>query len=438
MKTLNFLEIQSIVEMINETIESSPVQDVYCVDEKLSFGFYKNHKVHWVVVDLNQTWPFIGLMPDPYKSGPKTVKPVLLFIQSRFKNRVLRKIQVQSEGERIVQCIFDDDASWEFRAIPGHTNFICRDQKKIISWNKIVDSQTGHSIALEQLKDTLEVRSINAIFSMWQRLNVKFDKKSDRGATNSGLSTYDKWKKQREKDLSKKTQALEKLKAQVNNPLIAMYQKIGEHLKSHGYKNLELEWPQQIDLKKRVSENIEICFQKSKQFKSKGLGAQKRIDILKNEIEQVKDVSQTAFEHEMESRRQKTAKSVLPRKDDLKIETRKKMVDEELDVVCYMGKSAQENVKLLKAAKSWHIWIHLKDYPSAYAILFYGKNIKISDQHIRRASQWFVEESFRHKKETPGTKVKVIFTECRYVKLIKGDRLGRVTHSLAKELVISL
>ena len=129
---------------------------------------------------------------------------------------------------------------------------------------------------------------------------------------------------------------------------------------------------------------------------------------------------------------------MLPQKDNLKIETRKKMIDEELDVVCYIGKSAQENVKLLKAAKSWHIWIHLKDYPSAYGILFYGKNLKLSDQHIRAASQWFVEESFRHKKETPGTKVKVIFAECRYVKLIKGDRLGRVTYSLAKELVISV
>lgn len=225
MKTLNFLEIQSIVEMINETIGSSPMQDVYCVDEKLSFGFYKNHQVHWVVVDLNQTWPFIGLFTDPYKSGPKTVKPVLLFIQSRFKNRVLRAIQVQSEGERIIEFIFNDEALWEFRAIPGHSNFICRDQKKIISWNKIEESRSGHSIALEQLKETLEVRSINSIFSLWQRYNIKFDKKSDQGAANQGLSTYDRWKKQREKDLAKKTQAIEKLKTQVHNPLIGTFQK---------------------------------------------------------------------------------------------------------------------------------------------------------------------------------------------------------------------
>lgn len=438
MKTLNFLEIQSIVEMINETIESSPLQDVYCVDEKLSFGFYKNHKVQWVVVDLNSTWPFIGLFPDPYKSGPKTVKPVVLFINSRFKNRWLRRIQIQSEGERVIQFIFDDEGFWEFRAIPGHANLICRDQKKIISWNKVIDRMGGHSISFEQLKDTLEVRSINVIFSLWQRLNVKFEKNSVQGAANSGLSAFDKWKKQRVKDLTKKTQALEKLKVQVDNPLILIYQQIGEHLKSYGYKNLELEWPQHIDVKKRVSENIEICFLKSKQLKSKSLGAQKRIDVLKDEIDQIKDLSAEAFDRELEGRRQKSTQSVLPRKDDLKIETRKKIIDEKLDVTCYMGKSAQENVKLFKAAKSWHIWIHLKDYPSAYAIIFCGKNVRLSDQHIRIASQWFTEESFRHKKETPGTKVKVIFTECRHVKLIKGDRLGRVTYSLAKELVISL
>lgn len=424
--------------MINETIEHSPLQDVYCVDEKLSFGFYKNHSVHWVVVDLGQTWPFIGLLPDPYKSGPKTVKPVMLFIQSRFKNRILKKIQVLKEGERIIQFIFDDQARWEFHAIPGHTNFICHDQKKTISWSKVIDLHGGNSEAREHLKDTLEVRSINTISSIWQRFNVKFDKNSDQASMNSGLSTYDKWKKQREKDLTKKSQALEKLKAQVHNPLIQEFQKIGEHLKTLGYKNLELDWPKHIDMKLRVAQNIEICFQKSKQLKSKAAGAQKRIEILRAEIENVKDLSREAFDQDIESKRSRTPRGKLPQKQDMQIQTRKKTVDEALDIVGYMGKSAQENVKLLKAAKSWHIWIHLKDYPSAYAILFYGKNVKLSDQHIRTVAQWLVEESFRNKKEMPGYKVKVIFTECRYVKLIKGDRLGRVTYSLAKELVISI
>ena len=141
---------------------------------------------------------------------------------------------------------------------------------------------------------------------------------------------------------------------------------------------------------------------------------------------------------DLENKRNKALKSKLPQKEDLQIQTRKKVVDEGLDIIGYMGKSAQENVKLLKAAKPWSIWIHLKDYPSAYAIIFYGKTVKLSDQHIRTAAQWLVEESFRNKKETPGYKVKVIFTECRYVKLLKGDRLGRVTYSLAKELVISI
>jgi hypothetical protein len=436
MKTLNFLEIQSIVEMISEKVSLSPLQDVYCVDEKLSFGFYKDRTVHWIVIDLNQTWPFIGLFNQPFRTGLKTVKPVTLFIQSRFKNRLLETIRIKQEGDRIIEFIFNDGGVWEFRAIPKQVNFICTDQSKMISLNKIQElSAEPISSRLDQLKDSLEVRSIKSIFTFWQRINVDFEKKQDQTQL---VSIYDKWKRQRERDYIKKSQALEKLNEQVRNPLIKTYQIIGEHLKTNGYKNLELEWPKFIDLKLRVSENIEVCFQKAKQLHSKSIGAQKRIDVLRGEMKLVQDTSPDAFERDIEDSRNRSKRSQLASKGDRQIQARKKMIDDVQGVTCYMGKSAQENVKLLKSAKSWYIWLHLKDYPSAYAILFYAKNIKLSETHVFKAAKWLVEESFKNKKEISGYKVKVVFAECRYVKLIKGDRLGRVTYSLSKELVISV
>ncbi len=53
-----------------------------------------------------------------------------------------------------------------------------------------------------------------------------------------------------------------------------------------------------------------------------------------------------------------------------------------------MGKNAGENLKLLRQAKSWDLWIHLKDYPSAYAILQKPKDKNVSDQVLIQASQW--------------------------------------------------
>ena len=436
MKSLNYLEIQSIVEMINEKVALSPMQDVYCVDEKLSFGFYKDRNVHWIIIDLNQTWPFIGLFDQPFRTGPKTVKPVTLFVQSRFKNRLLKTIQIKNEGDRVIEFIFDDSATWEFRAIPKQVNFTCTDNRKSVSWNKLQTLSTESAAhRMEQIKDSLEVRSIKSIFTFWQRINVDFEKKQDQSQT---VSVYDKWKKQREKDFIKKSQALEKLNAQVNNPLVKTYKLIGEHLKTNGYKNLELEWPKLIDLKLRVSENIEVCFQKAKQLQSKSVGAQKRIEVLRQEMNSIKNTSPEAFETEIEHKRTKTKTNQLAPRGNNQISARKKVIDEAQEIYCYMGKSAQENVKLLKTAKSWYIWLHLKDYPSAYAIVFYAKNLKLSDSHIRDAAKWLVEESFKNKKEIPGYKVKVVFTECRHIKLVKGDRLGRVTYSLAKELVISV
>ena len=103
-----------------------------------------------------------------------------------------------------------------------------------------------------------------------------------------------------------------------------------------------------------------------------------------------------------------------------------------------MGKSAQDNLQLLRQAKAWDLWIHLKDYPSAYAIMQKAKEQKVSDSAITQASQWLVKESLKNKKNLAGVKLSVVITECRHVRPIKGDRLGRVTYHHARELLITV
>ncbi|MGZ5279080.1 MAG: DUF814 domain-containing protein, partial [Pseudobdellovibrionaceae bacterium] len=47
---------------------------------------------------------------------------------------------------------------------------------------------------------------------------------------------------------------------------------------------------------------------------------------------------------------------------------------------------------------------------------------------IQKVSEWLIHETIGHKKIEIGSKYDVVVVECRYVRPIKGDKLGRVTY----------
>lgn len=103
-----------------------------------------------------------------------------------------------------------------------------------------------------------------------------------------------------------------------------------------------------------------------------------------------------------------------------------------------MGKSAQDNVDLLRKSRAWDIWLHLKDYPSAYAILHRQKGQAVSDQTVLVAAKWLIKEGIGAKKNLSGSKLSVVFVETRHVRPMKGDKLGRVTYHNAREILITV
>jgi predicted ribosome quality control (RQC) complex YloA/Tae2 family protein len=103
-----------------------------------------------------------------------------------------------------------------------------------------------------------------------------------------------------------------------------------------------------------------------------------------------------------------------------------------------MGKSAKDNIDLLRKAKSWDYWIHLKDYSSAYAIIHRQKEQSVSEQDLIKCAQWLIKEGRNEKKTQIGGRFSVVVAECRYVRPLKGDKLGRVTYHDAREILIAL
>lgn len=448
MKSAHFFEFQSIVQYLNDELTGSQLQEIMPTPEGIVLGFYRfqtqtelQPKAVWLVIDLDTQFPFLGLFDHNPWHGLKSTKPIGLFISSHLKNHNVFQIEHVEEQGRVARVYFSSEKNLflEVRLIPRQPNLLAsaatRAGIKSISWDKIKTLDGAGSENF--LTSEVESRSVPFMFSQWlARRSKTSTQKNQQAKGPQQISAYEKWLKQKEKDLEKKRKALKSLEDQIHNPLIALYAEIGDHLKVHGFKNVPLEFSRYIDFEKKTSWNIEKSFDKSKQLKSKSEGAQARRVKLLKEIDELQDTSEKKFAEVLKN--QAEVKTRLTQRKPTQAQVRKLILDEAKNLVCWLGKSATENAKLLREAKAWDIWIHLKDYPSAYAILQRNKDQNISDIMIQKAAQWLASESLKNKKDLLGVKLAVVWVECRHVRPIKGDKLGRVTYHHAHEILITL
>jgi len=102
----------------------------------------------------------------------------------------------------------------------------------------------------------------------------------------------------------------------------------------------------------------------------------------------------------------------------------------------YVGKSGADNIKLLREARPWYFWLHIRDEPGAHAILHRNKNQNVTDAQLHLAAHHLIHKTYGEKSaQHRGQKIPVLVTECRFVRPIKGDRLGRVTFSDERTLL---
>jgi predicted ribosome quality control (RQC) complex YloA/Tae2 family protein len=109
-------------------------------------------------------------------------------------------------------------------------------------------------------------------------------------------------------------------------------------------------------------------------------------------------------------------------------------INEEL--VAVAGRNATDNLKLLRKARAWDYWLHLQDRPGAHVILFRNKSTNVSDATLRQVIEWFVRLQLGAKfAKHAGEKMKFLVAECRHVRPIKGDKLGRVHYQDERVLI---
>lgn len=437
MKTPSFSEFQTLVESISEDLVGAQLQEVQASEDGLVlvlYRFVKNPKTVYLVFDLDNPFPFMGLFPQNPWPNLKKVKPVGLFINSNVKNLILNDVQLVENYGRVVRFIFgleDRQAEVEFRMIPKQTNLIVSQGKKSISWYPVKELTEVQNIETDD-----EVRSIPFILNSWLTRRGVNRHKPVEAATSASTSPYEKWKLQKQKDITKKKKAIQAIQEQIDQFLNSPWAEIGEHLKNYGTKNLNPEWHQYLDFEVSVSQNIQNCFAKAKAAKVKVVGAQNRLKLIEAELEQLTDLSEPVFQKHLKFVSEKQNQK---QRTDRKVEGRfRKLTLEDQNLTCYMGKSAKDNIDLLRRAKAWDYWIHLKDYPSAHAIIHRQKEQNVSDATFVKVATWLLKESLNERQLMKGSKFAVVFVECRHVRPIKGDKLGRVTYHEAREILIAI
>jgi predicted ribosome quality control (RQC) complex YloA/Tae2 family protein len=106
------------------------------------------------------------------------------------------------------------------------------------------------------------------------------------------------------------------------------------------------------------------------------------------------------------------------------------LINEELEII--MGKSADENWKIIDDSNENDIWFHLDDFPSCHVILkTKGKDLKeLNKQTFIHCASICKENS----KYCNMKNISVIYTKIKNVK--KADTVGSVTTTSTKKLKI--
>ncbi len=423
MKPLNAAELALYVDWINPQAVGAQLQDVYTDGEILVLEMYgradsqadrQKGSTQLLLIDLRPAQPyFIFLSQKKVSFGKKSPKPVALFLASHGENLFLDRIEVFPEKGRVLGLTFRNQTmtcELEVVLIPHAVNVTVTAQDKTISWSKPKVIPEGHSGPLEATDRDWQVFAEDYLKWRWST--------PIQGGTNS----REKEKLSGERAIEKKKIALQKIRVSLDPATEEKWRAFGDSLKMS--KTAPPEFADLWDVRLNLRDNRERAFKKAKDLAVKRSGTEARIQVLEKEIAEIeRRLSQPASEASEEKAATAIGTQILR-----KTESKGRSFNLKSGAQAVVGRSAKDNLALLRQARAWDLWIHLKDEPSAHAIIFRNKNQSIYREEITEVSQWILQQSSGKKIRLEGTKVDVVVVECRFVRPIKGDRLGRVTY----------
>lgn len=415
MKAWTVAELDNVVTSLKALV-GARLQEIKTLGHDIVLGFYGEGAMLWLWIDLNALRPAIlpwTELPLPLSSKKS---PVNLFLRAHFDGRVLLDIQRVEEWGRVVKLMFSEGDEIEIRLFPHGANFLCRAGGKSIAWEKPEPLSPPMATGEERIK-----RSLDDLREQW--LALRGQAPSKKAAKSDPLARA-------KAELDRKKKALVKVEQELQRKNDLPWREIGMWLKREQSLDVPQEWEPFVDKRRKLSWNIDEVFAKARDVEGKIFGTEQRRKLLQDEIARL----------EREVEKPAALIAVKPEKETIQplkgseAEGRTLRINEEL--VAFAGKNASDNLKLLRKARAWDYWLHLQDRPGAHVILFRNKTTKISDAILRQVTEWLVKIQLgakfeKHSKE----KMKVIVAECRHVRPIKGDKLGRVNYQNERILI---
>lgn len=418
MKAWTVSELDNVSSSLKALL-GARLQEIKTSGHDLVLGFYSAGEMLWLWLDLNALRP--SLLPWTELPISLTTKksPLNLFLRAHFDGHKLSAVERVAAAGRVVVLTFSGGQTLEIRLFPHGANVIARAGDKSVAWAKVEELQPVPVAAAEPLLN----RSLDQLREEWLRLRGG---KAVGGRKNTGSDPVARV----QAELARKQKALQKVEEELARKKELPWRAIGEWIKEKQSLEVPEEWVPFVDKRRMLSWNIDQCFGKARDAEGKIFGTEQRLRLLLEEIEGLKkELAKPPGEMSIKPK----TPSLQPLKNS-DASGRTLRLTEEL--VAVAGKNAADNLKLLRKARAWDYWLHLQDQPGSHVILFRNKSTAVSDAVLRQVIAWFVRLQFGKKYSNyAGDKLRVIVAECRHVRPIKGDRLGRVNYQDERILI---
>ncbi len=406
MQPLQADEIASLAHSL-VSYENCRLQRIESGDDWLSFLFYGQGQEKPLFLSLNPKCPVLLPVQTPGSLKKKTI-PALLFLRAHFDSHILRKVTHDPHEGRVLHLHFSQGGTLEIRLFPHGQNLVAIIDDKKISTHKVSELQSQAATNYQGAPP----RALSEIVAQFQS---QFADKAPASIENK--------KAQIEKMLSKKMRALELVEKDIEDKRLAPYREIGEWMKAHQSLDVAEQWKHAIDSKKTFADNLNLIFQKAKQIDEKLKSGEVRREQLLKEIEKLK-----AGDWQLSAAQPSALKKAGAKGRTIELNGGR---------LLFLGRSAEENIKLLRAAQPWDFWLHIKDFPGSHGIIRRNKQEKINDGIFIEALQHLISKQYGTKaKSHDGEKFACLVVECRFVKPIKGDRIGRVSYQNERVLTL--
>jgi predicted ribosome quality control (RQC) complex YloA/Tae2 family protein len=410
---LNLTELAQLAIDL-QALVGAQLQEVVQSESEAGLGFYHDRKMVWLWMDFHPQRPLLVKLEQP-PSRKKLQRPFTLFLRSRFDGRRVESIKVDMSRGRVLVIEFHrahDETEKanpriEMFLIPHAANLVAIDGKTQVAENKPKDLPSNQFVEREEPI----VRTIEQITLEWL---AQQEAKTPQAHTDAASR-----EKKFQKAVEKKTLALVRMREELAEKMSNAHRELGEWLKANG--TLEGA-PGPVNPDESLSWNIEHAFHRAKENERKSEGTRDRIAQVTEELLELQKLGPARFDRPVKGVSAKQQESLLAKAS---ARGRRHQIG---DLEVFIGKSAADNLAILRKAQPFDLWLHLRDFPGAHAIMRRTRGRNVTDAELREAGEWVVEQSLG-KRAQPGERYDMLIVECRYVRPIKGDKLGRVNYS---------